>query len=137
MNLQDIRKVNAHNKGLVKELNDFIGPEWKLTYKNEKNYMWGHSSRSVSISVEKRLYQSIKLPILFAEGEEMFTDKFLKDRLDIICKDAKGKVLQDFKKDYDKFFNIRMMYENISNILNEEKIDTTSQKKKSTIKNKI
>lgn len=137
MNLKEIKKINAHNKALIKELNEFIGPEWKLTYKNEKNYMWGHSSRSVSISVEKRLYQSIKLPILFAEGEEMFIDKFLKDRLDIICKDAKGKVLQDFKKDYDRFFNIKMMYENISNVLNEDKVDTNNQKKKTAIRNKI
>jgi hypothetical protein len=137
MNLKEIKKINAHNKALIKELNEFIGPEWKLTYKNEKNYMWGHSSRSVSISVEKRLYQSIKLPILFAEGEEMFTDKFLKDRLDIICKDAKGKVLQDFKKDYDRFFNIKIMYENISNVLNEDKVDTNNQKKKTAIRNKI
>ena len=137
MNLKEIKKINAHNKALIKELNEFIGPEWKLTYKNEKNYMWGHSSRSVSISVEKRLYQSIKLPILATEGEELFTDKFLKERLDLICKDANGKVLQDFKKDYDRFFNIRMMYENISNILNEEKTDTNSQKKKTVIKNKI
>lgn len=136
MNLSEVKKLNEHNKQFVARLNKFLGDEWKLRYENKKVNSLGFSYRTMAINVEKKGYMPIKVPLLATEGEDLFTEKFLQERLDLICKNAQGKVLKEFKEYYDKFLipkinhdELQQLFsttENIQNIIeNTSKATTT------------
>ncbi len=118
MSLSDTRKLNEHNKRIVSDLNKFMGDEWKLRYENKKVGYWDNTSyRNISIMVEKRCYKPIRVPLLATEGEDFFTEKFLQERLDLICKNAQGKVLKEFKEHYDKFLMPKINHDELHQLL--------------------
>ncbi len=138
MNLSEVKKLNEHNKQFVANLNKFLGEKWKLRYENKKVNNWGTSShRSLSIMVEKSGYKPIRVPLLATEGEDFFTEKFLQERLDLICKNAKGSVLREFKENYDKFLMPKINHDelqqllsttgNLKNIIEDTSVATTTQ----------
>ncbi len=138
MSLSDTRKLNEHNKRIVSDLNKFMGDEWKLRYENKKVGYWDDTSyRSISIMVEKRCYKPIRVPLLATGGEDFFTEKFLQERLDLICKNAKGRVLREFKEYYDKFLMPKINHDelqqllsttgNLKNIIEDTSVATTTQ----------
>ncbi len=106
MELAEVKATNKYNKEFIVKLSQFLSNDLVVSYISKKNNHFNYSTYDVSIRLEKKGYKPLRLPILFTNGKlTRFNNKFLQERLDVICKDSKNTMVQEFKCGYDKVFS--------------------------------
>jgi hypothetical protein len=118
-----VREINKHNRAFIAEVNRKVGVDWTLTYSNKVKCLWpGRHFREYELELRHVDYGVRRFMLHGMDVEPKLSRENLKERIDSFCRlcpEPGYKIFHELKEQYDKFYDIEMLVENLNQSLEE------------------